>query len=262
MKCENCNKEHDGSYGTGRFCSRKCRYSWIGKKSNKTMKEHGLKNNFVNYNKCRTSPYGTWKCTWCNEIFETKKLLIEHKHKNHPIIKGSSWNKGLTKNNDIRVARHADTIKDGYKSGRLKSHNAGKHISEETRKKVSESMKKYYSEHPELIPYKLHHSSKESYPEKYFNNLLINEGITNFEREFPIKRYSLDFAFVKNKIDLEIDGSQHYTDNRIAQHDIKRTENLKRIGWKVVRVRWNEWKIKSFEEKKQWIENFKNIIYS
>jgi len=24
MKCENCNKEHDGSYGSGRFCSSKC----------------------------------------------------------------------------------------------------------------------------------------------------------------------------------------------------------------------------------------------
>ena len=24
MLCENCNKEHDGSYGSGRFCSYKC----------------------------------------------------------------------------------------------------------------------------------------------------------------------------------------------------------------------------------------------
>ena len=24
MICENCNKEHDGSYGSGRFCSSKC----------------------------------------------------------------------------------------------------------------------------------------------------------------------------------------------------------------------------------------------
>ena len=31
LKCENCGNEHDGSYGTGRFCSKKCRYSFIGK---------------------------------------------------------------------------------------------------------------------------------------------------------------------------------------------------------------------------------------
>ena len=24
MKCENCDKEHDGSYGSGRFCSKNC----------------------------------------------------------------------------------------------------------------------------------------------------------------------------------------------------------------------------------------------
>lgn len=262
MRCENCDKEHDGSYGTGRFCSKECRYGWIGKQSAKTMEKHGLKNNFVNYNKGRTSPYGTWKCSWCNKIFKTRKLLDEHKHENHPIIKGSSWNNGLTKDNDVRVAKHVNAIKEGYKSGRLKPSNLGKEHTKEHKRKISESMKKYYSEHTELAPYKLHHSSKESYPEKYFNNLLINEGITNFKKEFSIKRYSLDFAFEDNKIDLEIDGSQHYTDSRIVQHDIERTQNLEKDGWKVIRVRWNEWKKKTLEEKKEWIENFKKIVYS
>ena len=28
MKCEKCNKEHDGSYGSGRFCSSKCARSF------------------------------------------------------------------------------------------------------------------------------------------------------------------------------------------------------------------------------------------
>jgi len=32
MKCENprCSKEHDGSYGSGRFCSDHCRRVYIG----------------------------------------------------------------------------------------------------------------------------------------------------------------------------------------------------------------------------------------
>ena len=33
MKCENCGNEHDGSYGSGRFCSDYCRRSYSGKKS-------------------------------------------------------------------------------------------------------------------------------------------------------------------------------------------------------------------------------------
>jgi len=29
--CENCGKEHDGSYGSGRFCSKSCKMSFCGK---------------------------------------------------------------------------------------------------------------------------------------------------------------------------------------------------------------------------------------
>ena len=31
--CENCGNEHDGSYGSGRFCSAHCRRVWIGKQA-------------------------------------------------------------------------------------------------------------------------------------------------------------------------------------------------------------------------------------
>lgn len=31
MKCEYCDKEHDGSYGTGRFCSESCKQTFISK---------------------------------------------------------------------------------------------------------------------------------------------------------------------------------------------------------------------------------------
>ena len=35
-KCEYCGKEHDGTYGTGRFCSEKCRYAYPTKYISKT----------------------------------------------------------------------------------------------------------------------------------------------------------------------------------------------------------------------------------
>ena len=28
FKCENCSKEHDGSYGSGRFCCKNCLKIW------------------------------------------------------------------------------------------------------------------------------------------------------------------------------------------------------------------------------------------
>jgi len=40
MKCENCGKEHDGSYGSGRFCCKECArsFSTKNKKKNKIIK--------------------------------------------------------------------------------------------------------------------------------------------------------------------------------------------------------------------------------
>ena len=32
-KCENCNKEHDGNYGSGRFCCQKCTKSFAARKT-------------------------------------------------------------------------------------------------------------------------------------------------------------------------------------------------------------------------------------
>ena len=127
MKCENCGNEHDGSYGSGRFCSRSCKCAFNAKK----VKNH--KCNFKNQH----SPHGTWKCEQCQIIFETRSKLFEHNHKCHPIPKGQIWNKGLTKETDARVKKIADNIHDGYKSGKLKPSFLGKHHSEETKRKLA-----------------------------------------------------------------------------------------------------------------------------
>ena len=56
--CPICQKEHDGSYGSGKFCSKHCRYVYIGKQN-----KHPVSNfpNIIN-----KKPYGTWKCKYCN----------------------------------------------------------------------------------------------------------------------------------------------------------------------------------------------------
>lgn len=39
MICENCGKEHDGSYGSGRFCSCKCAHCFCTKNKRKEINE-------------------------------------------------------------------------------------------------------------------------------------------------------------------------------------------------------------------------------
>jgi hypothetical protein len=136
---------------------------------------------------------------------------------------------------------------------KISKSNTGKTVSDQTRQKISKSRKEFLKDNPDKVPYLLNHSSKISYPEKYFIDCFshINE---NKEIEYRIGNYSLDFANPKYKIYLEIDGEQHYCDKRIVEHDKKRTEFLNSIGWKGIRIRWSEFQKKSKEEKYHYLK--------
>lgn len=254
--CENpkCRKEHDGSYGSGRFCSDHCRRVANGIKSNLTIKKNKTKR--CNFKKRK--PYGTWKCRCCNLIFDTRKQLQQHNHENHPVAKGSSWNKGLTKNIDARIAGYVQTCKD---RGHYISPTKGKHLSEEHKKKTSIGMKRYFKEHPDRVPYLLNHSSKESYPEKYFREIFTKEDFPAFIQDKYVKGYFLDFAFESRNVYIEIDGEQHYVDKKIVQHDIKRQSILGATEWKCVcRIRWSKYQKLTDEQKHKFILGLKQKI--
>ena len=119
FKCENpdCGKEHDGSYGSGRFCSIKCRRHYTSLMSYQTQKKNGTyKCNFnVPGAKHSRAKYGTWKCSICNLIFDTRAQKIEHNWKYHYTGKpgnkpGHAWNKGLTKETCPSIANACSKI--------------------------------------------------------------------------------------------------------------------------------------------------------
>lgn len=62
------------------------------------------------------------------------------------------------------------------------------------------------------------------------------EGI-KFRRQVPIGNYIVDFLAFSKKLIIELDGSQHF-DN--IEYDNKRTEDLNRLGYKVLRFWDNE----------------------
>lgn len=138
FKCENpdCNNEHDGSYGSGRFCSAHCRRVWSGKHA----ASNG--NHKCNFPKPKKSKYGTWSCRFCGLIFETKHELYDHYHECHsdklmPHGKGHiAWNRGLTKDTDERVRKWTKTMHDKYESGELVGSFTGRHHSSETKDKL------------------------------------------------------------------------------------------------------------------------------
>ena len=79
---------------------------------------------------------------------------------------------------------------------------------------------------------------KRSYPEKFWENVLNNNGIRFVPEDFSTKKYFLDFLIEKNgkKIDVEIDGKQH---KERKEHDIERDGFLAENGFIVYRVKWN-----------------------
>lgn len=53
----------------------------------------------------------------------------------------------------------------------------GVHLTEEHKKKISAGRKKFLNEHPDMVPFKLNHSSKQSYPERYFQIIFKKEKL-------------------------------------------------------------------------------------
>lgn len=108
--------------------------------------------------------------------------------------------------------------------------------SDETKRKISESRIKYLVENPDKVPYRLNHSSKESFAEKTFRILLEQNEIFGWTQEHPISIYQLDFAFIEKKIDIEIDGNTHLIE-KVKEIDKRRDLYMKEKGWKVLRIK-------------------------
>lgn len=269
--CETCGKEHDGSYGSGRFCSRHCRAVHAGKISVQKKRENGTFESSMAKTRLgiktpsipplNRQPGGN--CQFCGKECHNRNSLINHErccnknpNKANPfsnyIKSHSAWNKGLTKETDVRVARQVKTLHERYANGTLKGSQFGKKHTEEEKRRISETMKRKIKNGEIEVPYKRNHHSKGlSYPEKYFMDVFKSANIP-VEYDFKVQNYLLDFANPITKKYVEIDGEQHYVDPRIVSHDIERTQTLQDLGWTLIsRIRWSEYKKSSNEEKEK-----------
>lgn len=125
---------------------------------------------------------------------------------------------------------------------KMSKSSSGRKHSEETKKRLSEWRIKFLQDNPEMVPYRLNHYSKgPSYPEIYFKGILDSHNV-DYVEQYPFGRYQLDFAIMDRKIDFEVDGDQHYLDPRIVESDKRRNKHLIDSGWRVIRIRWSDYK--------------------
>jgi len=76
--------------------------------------------------------------------------------------------------------------------------------------------------------------------EEPLGDALIEHGYKEgevFIYQYPVGGYFLDFAFIKEKIDIETDGERWHPEGN--PRDKVRDANLKKMGWKVLRFPGN-----------------------
>ena len=204
----------------------------------------------------KTSPYGTWCCDLCNEIFRTRRDLYRHKDEKHPHPKGA-WNKGRTVKDDPRIAKGANKVKEGYASGRLKGSWLGRKHTDEQKERISESMKRAHQEGRAHNIGECRWNNEHSWPEKWFIEVIANEfEDKDYQCELPFHRFALDFAWIKKKKCIEIDGNYHEKEDQ-KKRDFEKDKLLKEEGWQILRMPWKE----VFAKPKEWIEKAKSFIH-
>ena len=108
--------------------------------------------------------------------------------------------------------------------------------SEETKEKIRRKRLQYMKDHPEDTAWRKKNSP--SYPEQVFIKFLKEKEYDKhyyIERECPVFPYYIDFAFVNEKVAVEIDGSQHLDEER-SKKDKEKDELLKSQGWCIIRI--------------------------
>lgn len=273
-KCKYCGREFEKRHqliGHIAWCKEKPGYDENKKKQQLENARSKISNynNGGKYTKDKTK----YHCQFCGKLCIGKNSLVQHeiRCKENPnkikAVSGfikynkenkGSWNKGLTKETDERVAKGANTLKENYENGKIIHPSLGKKMSEEQKQKISKSRKKYLEEHPDKVPYLLNHSSKISAPEQYFIETFKKENVPlNFHKQIGL--YQLDFYNDDKMFYLEIDGEQHYQLKSI-ERDQKRDEYLNSLGWKGLRIRWSVWQKLNFEQKHKIINKIKLIL--
>lgn len=192
------------------------------------------------------------------KISDTLLKLAQSPSYHHPNTSHPAWNKGLTDSTDSRVAKIHAILKAKYKNGELVSKYKGTHLPEETRKKISISRRKYLEKNPDQVPYLLSHSSKQSYPEKYFQELFEKEGIPlSFHKQIGL--YQLDFYNENLMKYVEIDGGTHLL-KKVKEKDERRDKELESLGWSGMRISWPEYYKLSFEERVEVVNRIKDFL--
>ncbi len=210
-----------------------------------------------------------WECKKCGKILKSAQSANAHQrvHAGNAGFRrkdGSGWNKGLTSETDERVKRAGETLSRRIREGKVVQN---RHTwSEQSRKRLSDSMKIAHAEGRAHNIGECRHKCEPSWPETFFSKVIENEfEDKDYVTELTITRppegdwshrvFAFDFAWVHKKKAIEIDGEQH-SKSEYKKRDAIKDSTAKDQGWTVLRIKWKD----MFSDTKKWINIAKSFI--
>jgi very-short-patch-repair endonuclease len=178
--------------------------------------------------------YSSHKKT-CDYVFTIKDEIISLYVDSLVSINEIGKKYGIGKDIVIRVLGDKKrTLSEGIKTAHKKYPERYLH-SDETKEIMRVKRIEFMKNNPDKTAWR---TSNLSYPEKLFLEKL---EISNWGEKYSIIReycffpYFIDFAFVNEKVAVEIDGSQHLLTDR-KESDDKKDKLLLNDGWSVIRI--------------------------
>ena len=216
MICQRCGEQHDGSYGSGRFCCAKCARSFSSNTRSAECKKYAARG------------------------------LVEYTRKLSADIHAGLASKDVYKWTDEQKQKHSDRMKRVMSTpsmrAKLSKAISGRPCTEHAKQILSQKAKARW-ESGENEGWTIRRG-QESYAEKFWKRVLENNNI-QYQQEYKINKikdlgiqepgnYFLDFV-LPGMVDLEIDGRQH---RDLIEHDKIRDERITGLGYKVYRIKY------------------------
>lgn len=190
----------------------------------------------------------TYICKFCGKVCKNQNSLRNHErlcpsnpdrnYVSHTLGK-TAWNKGLTKETDLRVKKNSESVSIAMKNSELVKEHLSNMWTDELRQKQSERKKKLYSEHPEKHPnVKLAgNRGKMTYPEQLTFDWLNEHSIQNEHNyHFVTDKFNryVDFYLPTLNVFIEVDGEHWHKD---TQKDVDKDNDALSCGIKTIRIK-------------------------
>lgn len=187
-------------------------------------------------------------CKFCGKVCKNQNSLRNHErlcpsnpdrnYVSHTLGK-TAWNKGLTKETDLRVKKNSESLSIAMRNSELVKEHLSNMWTDELRQKQSERKKKLYSEHPEKHPnVKLAgNRGKMTYPEQLTFDWLNEHSIQNEHNyHFVTDKFNryVDFYLPILNVFIEVDGEHWHKD---TQKDVDKDNDALSCGIKTIRIK-------------------------